>query len=479
MEIDCHYYGTYCMALAAGFEYNDARIIAWAAQTVDELNYEKLRELRKKDKDIRPVITVEKLLETINDATSFKDKQLFNMQKIIRATWPAFHFLPGNFRDEKGNAKLEINNDLTIDRIKYSDISVRAQNRTDTAMICLPSSSTCRLIIDNAKDQYDYYMHGKGDSWLRALCAVGICMHTLADTWSHQGFTGSCNAWVNTGITKDALSNGFNWMAGNMTSKEDLLKVKPAVVDNTKVVLFWATPLQVPVVPPVLYGAGALSPHSPAFTGHGFVGEDPDIPGKTWEYTPNYYTYDDKKACGGNRYNKIRFQNGFLQMYDVMRYIRGGTEGSFQFRTIDDLPNVTYDLNKLAQCYKDNELAEDIIINQLLYYISETLFTTKKTDIRVAAWKKADFKDFLAQDSGSRRRQLIVEGMTSQMVPYEHHNGGADDSHDEIISYKAFIDMAQLQRMVVMRYLEDNIPTIYRNYYMEGNLMEIVENEIK
>jgi hypothetical protein len=41
MQIDMHYYGTFAMAYAAGFEVADAHIIATAAQMVDDNSHTK------------------------------------------------------------------------------------------------------------------------------------------------------------------------------------------------------------------------------------------------------------------------------------------------------------------------------------------------------------------------------------------------------------------------------------------------------
>ena len=48
MQLECHYYGTYYMARQAGFSRDDAKVIAWAAETVDELDFNRVRELKEK-----------------------------------------------------------------------------------------------------------------------------------------------------------------------------------------------------------------------------------------------------------------------------------------------------------------------------------------------------------------------------------------------------------------------------------------------
>lgn len=142
MQIDMHYYGTYAMARAAGLAPEATKIIATAAQFVDD-NAEK---------------------ETIE----FKDggrldaeataHHAFNLKNIDpedqRKIWVPFHFLPGN----EGASYTErlicrMNSPILNDMLKFALLKVRQ------------------------KEPF-------------AAQLVGITAHVYADTFAHYGFSG-------------------------------------------------------------------------------------------------------------------------------------------------------------------------------------------------------------------------------------------------------------------------------------------------
>ena len=94
MNKDFHYEGTYCAAIEAGFEEKEARIIAKAAQAVDDCTESFLR---KKGVFDVGVITME---TDVLDVFKELEKKDIERLREIRKVWIPFHFLPGNLNGE-------------------------------------------------------------------------------------------------------------------------------------------------------------------------------------------------------------------------------------------------------------------------------------------------------------------------------------------------------------------------------------------
>jgi hypothetical protein len=140
MQIDMHYYGTYAMARAAGIKRDTAKVIATAAQFVDD-NAEKdnieLRDGARLDSEA-----------TAHHALNRKNIDLEDQRKI----WVPFHFLPGN------------------------------EGETYTERLI------CRKDSDIAKEMVQHMLSFAGRSYCVPL--IGIAAHIYADTFAHYGFSG-------------------------------------------------------------------------------------------------------------------------------------------------------------------------------------------------------------------------------------------------------------------------------------------------
>lgn len=148
MQIDFHHTVTYVAARMAGFTGNDAGIIAYAAQYVDDATSEGTISFNNKARFTR-ISTAHKMLnlKNINYTDGLK-------------VWQPFHFLAGN-----ANKPWDKNPDGTfIDKL-----------------ICHPNSPVALDMVDAAlADRSKPY----------GLHRLGIAMHVYADTWAHQGFAG-------------------------------------------------------------------------------------------------------------------------------------------------------------------------------------------------------------------------------------------------------------------------------------------------
>ena len=146
MQADMHYYGTYAMARAAGLSIKNAKIIAYAAQYVDDSTA--------KDSEVHPdggmfqtVATAHSNSEAIANAAIDQAEQ--------RRVWVPFHFFPGN----QGNTLSE-------------------------KLVCQKNSALAREMVDN------HVRHALSDKCQYKLSLMGITAHVYADTFSHYGFSG-------------------------------------------------------------------------------------------------------------------------------------------------------------------------------------------------------------------------------------------------------------------------------------------------
>lgn len=140
MQLDMHYYGTFAMAYAAGLKKETAKIIATAAQFVD-------------DNAAASHIEFQDGGRVDAEATAHHVAQLSNLDKEDqRQVWVPFHFLPG---DEGAS---------------YSE-----------RLICRKNSNIAKTMVSHhlgyAKDEMGPHL-------------IGIAAHVYADTFAHWGFSG-------------------------------------------------------------------------------------------------------------------------------------------------------------------------------------------------------------------------------------------------------------------------------------------------
>jgi hypothetical protein len=140
MQIDMHYYGTYAMARAAGITRDAAKVIATAAQFVDDNAAKESIEFRDGGR-----LDAE---ATAHHAVNAKNIDLEDQRKI----WVPFHFLPGN------------------------------HGKTYTErLLCRRDSEIAREMVKHSLSLADRpYI----------LPLIGITAHVYADTFSHYGFSG-------------------------------------------------------------------------------------------------------------------------------------------------------------------------------------------------------------------------------------------------------------------------------------------------
>ena len=153
MQLDFHYYATYCAAFLAGYSHEESMSICYSAQFVDLCSESLLKKLRAP----RAAATTQLPMEMADARTD-----LLGLQHITRI-WAPFHFLPYDLYAEKKG--------------------VSRRYRQKYRLICRPNGSLVKETVGLAKD--------------RSLQAAGLAMHVLADTWAHSNFAGTPSLVIN------------------------------------------------------------------------------------------------------------------------------------------------------------------------------------------------------------------------------------------------------------------------------------------
>jgi hypothetical protein len=160
MQEDMHYYGTYAMARAAGLEVKHAKVIAYAAQYVDDSTakdseqhedggmFEVTASAHTTKEEIKTSL-IQKILKIFGKSN---DDAVSNEQRKV---WVPFHFFPG----AEGNT-----------------LSEKLQ--------CVKDSPLAQEMVKN------HISHAVAAGDEQGLELIGIMAHVYADTFSHYGFSG-------------------------------------------------------------------------------------------------------------------------------------------------------------------------------------------------------------------------------------------------------------------------------------------------
>lgn len=157
MQKDFHYNVIRVLAEKAGFKAEEAQIIAYASQYVDDATeyspiklpkYVKYDFERLKDNIFDPICSAHKGLQFLGD---FK-------KSVQMKIYFSFHFLPP---------------EIYTNQKMYSYITE-------------PNSNFGKALMNKAIENFN----SKENSRTYKLIALGIAIHTYADTWAHQGFSG-------------------------------------------------------------------------------------------------------------------------------------------------------------------------------------------------------------------------------------------------------------------------------------------------
>ena len=257
MQEDMHYYGTYAMARAAGLEVENAKIIAYAAQYVDDSTAND-SEQHEDGGMFETTATAHTTKEEVATSLIKKIAGRFAKEEINteqRKVWVPFHFFPG------------AEGDTLSEKLK-----------------CVKDSALAQTMVKN------HIRHAVAVKDECGLQLMGIMAHVYADTFSHYGFSGvssrgndvvgeSIKLHINNPKMKKYLLDKYN---GFMSKYVNKFRVK----NWRKVAIKMASINEIAL-------------------GHGAVGTYPDRPFLKWQFT---YKKDNEKS--GLRDNPATFLEG-------------------------------------------------------------------------------------------------------------------------------------------------------------------------
>ena len=143
MNVEFHYYAVYFLALRAGFEDRDAQIVAYSSQFVDHNIISYRVDSGRGEYRIEPT-----------------QNYGFWNDSFPADVYLPFHFFPGD-TDNTTSLRLD-----------------EGSNRLNTT----PNSPGVKKLLVNALET-------------RNLYRAGIALHTYADSWAHQNFSGKMEPW--------------------------------------------------------------------------------------------------------------------------------------------------------------------------------------------------------------------------------------------------------------------------------------------
>lgn len=259
MQIDFHYYATYCAAVLAGYDHESSLAICHCAQMVDHCS----RTFLKKVKGPSEAATTQLQLEMMEART---DKM--GLSDITRI-WSSFHFLP---------------------RDLYAEINKGSKNYRDKyRLICGPNGDLIVETVKLAKDQ--------------GLQAAGIAMHVLADTWAHTYFAGTPSLVINN--TSQYFYELIPKENGDYERRQVIFSHNPSAPDVPKTGDYVGT----------VYHA---SENSIMNLGHGRAGHLPDYSFIRYIYLPAWGGYREIF-----KNNPSDYEHAFGQMVHALSYLRG------------------------------------------------------------------------------------------------------------------------------------------------------------
>ena len=268
MQIDFHYYATYCAAYLAGFSHEESLAVSYSAQFTDCCT----KTLLSRIKAPNNAATSQLQLELLDERTD-----TIGLQEITRI-WASFHFLP---RDLKA--------DVQWGSRRYKD---------KYRMICGPNSDLLVSTVNLAKG--------------KSLQATGLAMHVLADTWAHQYFAGTPSLVIN---------NTDYWFyelvpeGEGFTERQVAFRHNPSMKDNLEKGVYVNTIFQ-------------IDENSVMSLGHGRAGHLPDYSFMRYKYLPAWNRYGEIVKDNPSDYYHafcqmvyaMRFLRGEVETFEKERY---------------------------------------------------------------------------------------------------------------------------------------------------------------
>ena len=262
MQLDFHYYATYCAAAIAGYTHDESLQIAYSDQFTDCCSRTLLKKLNGPLSAATTQLQLE-LMDARTDPTGLQD---------ITRIWASFHFLPG---------------DLDAETEKHCGRRYRHKYR----LICNTNGALLKDTVELARG--------------RSLQAAGIAMHVLSDTWAHRYFAG----------TPTLVINNVNYYFYELVPEgDDFREVQikfnhdPRSIDDPEKGIYTNS----------LYQSDENSIMN---LGHGRAGHFPDYAYARYKYLPAWGGYKEILKD-----NPSDYYHAFCQMTFALRCLRTGEE---------------------------------------------------------------------------------------------------------------------------------------------------------
>ena len=264
MQLDFHYYATYCASFLAGFSHEDSLDIAYSCQFVDCCT----RSYLSKIKGPQKAATTQTQSELANVRMD-----IVGLQDITRI-WSSFHFLPYDL---------------------YAKVKGIKDYKNKFRLLCFPNGALVSDTVQLAK--------GNGTQ------AYGIAMHVLADTWAHSGFCGTPSLVINN------TNSYFFEILPDGTNRRISFKNSLSVPDDPDSGTYTGS----------LYQPFETSIMN---LGHGRAGHLPDYSYARYEYLPSWGNYEtrfkdnpsDYRHAFAQMIESLRYLGGFAQEFKLDTY---------------------------------------------------------------------------------------------------------------------------------------------------------------
>ena len=311
MQRDFHYYCIAVLARAAGFAKKDSLIIAYASQYVDDST------------ESEPIRVGELKFDPVRTAHIGLKAYDWSVQKRV---YIPFHFIPPEPLIPPGPVSANHYSFLTESDSKF-----------------------VRMVFTNAVKESNHLLR---------LCRIGTALHTFADTWSHNRFSG-----------REHDENNVEKIYHYQTDKARWKH------------LFWEN-FSLDLLPEI---------------GHAEAGHFPDKPFLKWKYTRKLFDQEVKRD------NTQEFMIAARTIYNLLRKASGANAGIIQWKGIK-----TKILNLLSNDENDLDKRCTEWQKQFKHLFSPLKFKYDKYEWRNEALKpqrKADTKwdDFKPSDFRSLR----------------------------------------------------------------------------
>ena len=265
MQLDFHYYATYCAAYLAGYSHEESMSICYSAQFVDVCSATLLSMLRAP----RAAATTQLPMEMADARTD-----LIGLQNITRI-WASFHFLPYDLYAEKKGCSKRYRN-------KYR-------------LICKPNGKLLADTIELARDG--------------SLQAVGLAMHVLADTWAHSYFAGTPSLVIN-----NTNYHFFEFLPDG-TERAVSFQHNPTAPDDLERGIYTNSLFQ-------------MDENSVMNLGHGRAGHLPDYSFMRYKYLPAWGDYEEIIKDNPSDYfhafcqmiEAMKYLRGLRENFETERY---------------------------------------------------------------------------------------------------------------------------------------------------------------